>query len=132
MATENLTMKSAVDTDGAEHTRTGTIYRPLVDIVECSDELTLLADVPGAAAGDVDVKFEDGLLTIHARVHPRYDESARFLRAEYGVGDYDRTFQIGETIDPSKISAEYREGVLTLHLPKTEATKPRKIHVQTS
>ena len=130
MATENLTMKSAVETDGAEHTRTGMVYRPLVDIVERNDELTLLADVPGAAAGDVDVSFEDGLLTIHARVNPRYDESTQFLRTEYGVGDYDRTFQIGETIDPSKITAQYSDGVLTLHLPKTEAIRPRKIQVK--
>jgi HSP20 family protein len=130
MATENLTMKPAVESDGAEHTRSGMIYRPLVDIVERNEELTLLADVPGAAAGDVDVKFEDGQLTLHARVHPRYDESTKFLRAEYGVGDYQRTFQIGETIDAGKITAEYSDGVLTLHLPKTEAIKPRKIQVK--
>jgi HSP20 family molecular chaperone IbpA len=132
MTIENLNAKPAAETDGAEHTRTGTFYRPPVDIVEGKDELTLWADVPGTAPGDVDVKFEDGTLTIHAKVNPRYEEGTEFLVSEYGVGDYWRTFQIGETIDASKISAEYGAGVLTLHLPKTEAIKPRKINVQTA
>jgi HSP20 family protein len=130
MATDNMNVKPAAEADGAEHTRTGPFYRPLVDIVEQAEELTLLADIPGAAAGNVDVKFEDGTLTLHAKVAPRYAESTQFLVAEYGVGDYYRTFRIGETIDASKIHAEYRDGVLTLHLPKSEAVKPRKIKVQ--
>ena len=58
----------------------------------------------------------------------RGDGQGYFLR-EYGVGDYYRSFQISEAIDAGKISAEYADGVLTLHLPKTEAVKPRKIAV---
>jgi HSP20 family protein len=64
-------------------------------------------------------------------VEPRR-EKINFLYGEYGIGDFFRTFTIGETIDADKISAELKDGVLTLHLPKTEAVKPRRIEVQSS
>lgn len=132
MTNENLNMKPAAAPEEAEHTRNGVCYRPNVDIVERTDELTVLADVPGTRSSDVDVKFEEGMLSIFARVQPRRDETTRLLVEEYGVGDYYRTFRISEAIDASKISAEYADGVLTLHLPKAEASKPRKIAVQAS
>jgi len=113
-----------------EHTRSGRYYRPAVDILETDDELTVLADVPGARPETIDVEFEEGMLTIHARVKPRRDEQAEYLLQEYGVGDFWRTFRVSEAIDSTKISAEYADGVLTLHLPKAEAAKPRKISVK--
>jgi len=113
-----------------EHTGTCRCYRPNVDILERVDELVVLADVPGVKADAIDVKFEDGILSIHAPAEPRRDEHRQCLLSEYGVGDYRRSFRLGEAIDPSKIAADYADGVLTLHLPKTEATKPRKIAVQ--
>jgi HSP20 family protein len=54
------------------------------------------------------------------------------LLQEYGVGDFYRTFKVSEQIDSTRISAEYHDGVLTIHLPKVEAAKPRKISVQSS
>lgn len=114
----------------AEHTRSGRYYRPAVDILESAEELTVVADVPGAKAESIDVRFEDGALSIHARVPPRREEDAEYLLHEYGVGDFWRTFRVSEAIDAAKISAEYAEGVLTLHLPKAEAIKPRKITVK--
>lgn len=114
----------------AEHTRSGRYYRPAVDILESAEELTVVADVPGAKAESIDVRFEDGALSIHARVPPRREEDAEYLLHEYGVGDFCRTFRVSEAIDVAKISAEYAEGVLTLHLPKAEAIKPRKITVK--
>jgi HSP20 family molecular chaperone IbpA len=104
-------------------------FRPNVDIREQADELMIVADMPGAKSDAIDLKFEDGTLTIHAEVPPRQDQDRRFLTREYGVGDFHRTFQISEAVDASKISAEYADGVLTLHLPKSEAVKPRKIDV---
>ena len=62
---------------------------------------------------------------------PRQDEDHEYLLREYGTGDYYRTFQVSEAVDASKITADYSDGVLTLHLPKTEAVKPRKIEVKT-
>jgi HSP20 family protein len=131
MADETSLNKQAADESPAgEHTRCGCHYRPNVDILEVGDELLVLADVPGASGQDIDVDFEDGNLTIHAKVEPRQEESTEYLLREYGVGDYYRTFRVSEAIDAAKISAEYADGVLTLHLPKAESTKPRKIEVK--
>lgn len=86
-------------------------------------------DLPGVTADDLDIDFENKELTIRGRVSPR-QEGSQYLFAEYGVGDFYRTFSIGESIDTEKIAAELKNGVLTLHLPKTEAVKPRKIAVK--
>jgi HSP20 family protein len=112
-----------------EHTRSGEHYRPDVDILELADELVVQADVPGARADDIDIHFEDGALTIYAKIAERPSNGTVLLR-EFGIGDYRRTFRVSEQIDPSRISAQYRDGVLTLHLPKAERAKPRKIQVQ--
>ena len=114
-----------------ERTRDRWSYMPNVDIVEMENELLVVADMPGVKADDVDVRYEHDLLTIHGKVEPRQDESAtNYLVREYGVGDYYRSFQIGEGTDPDKIHAELKNGVLELHLPKTQAYKPRKILVK--
>lgn len=115
---------------GAEQTRSGQYFRPNVDIVELPEELLLLADMPGLGTDLIDVRFEDGTLTIHGRVPARQPASTRFVTREYGIGDFHRTFRVSEQIDASRISAEYADGVLTLHLPKSEAAKPRRIVVE--
>ena len=123
--TKNTTEQAA----SAERTRCGCCYRPNVDILEQDEELLVLADVPGAKSDAIDVKFEDGTLEISAAVTPRRGDGQTSLLQEYGIGDYYRSFRISEAIDAAKISAEYADGVLTLHLPKAEALKPRKIAV---
>ena len=131
MAEEStLTKPAAGETATAERTHSGQFYRPNVDILERADELLVVADIPGAKPDDIDVQFEDGTLTIHARVEPRQEADMRYLVREYGVGDYYRTFQVSEAVDAGKISAECANGVLTLHLPKAESIKPRKISVK--
>jgi HSP20 family protein len=115
----------------AERTRGGRTYVPTVDIVETQDEIVLLADVPGSNPENIDINFENGLLTIQARIEEKQrPQSARLLMREYGIGDFYRQFQIGDGIDPSHISAEVSQGVLTLHLPKSEEAKPKKIAVK--
>lgn len=114
----------------AEQTRSGRCYRPQVDIVETAGELTIHADIPGVSRDGVDIDFENGVLSIHGRVRDREPEGADALVTEYGTGDFYRTFRVSEKIDTARITAEYEHGVLTLHLPKVEAVKPRKIMVQ--
>jgi HSP20 family protein len=129
MATENIATKPVGETTNGEHTRSGRFYRPNVDILERPDELLVLADLPGAKSDQIDVNFEKGSLTLHAAVPERQSEDQHYLAHEYGVGDYYRTFQVSEAIDAGRIAAEYADGVLTLHLPKAESIKPRKISV---
>ena len=127
---DSLNSSATEDVSPAEHTRSGRYYRPNVDILEQADELVLMADLPGADADAIDIHFEDGDLTIHAQVKPRQEEHTAYLLHEFGVGDFYRTFRISEALDASKITAEYADGVLTLHLPKAEESKPRKISVR--
>jgi len=131
MNSESTITKAADDqATTAERTRSGRYYRPMVDIIELEDELQLVVDMPGVKAGDIDVRFEDGELHLHGPVTPRQTPETHYLLQEYGVGDFDRTFRVSEQIDASKIRAEYAEGLLTLHLPKAESAKPRKIAVK--
>jgi len=132
MADNLTTMQKApqVEVSRTERTRAGRAYLPNVDIIEKQDELLVLADVPGATAGDIDIHFEKGTLEIHAKVRLRVTENARMLVQEYGVGDFHRAFQVSEAIDAGRINAECADGVLRLHLPKVEAVKPHKITVK--
>jgi len=87
----NIVKTPASEAAPAERTRSGYCFQPNVDIVERADELTVLADVPGAAPDGIDLNFEDGTLTIHAKVPPR-NENVDFLVREYGVGDFTASF----------------------------------------
>jgi HSP20 family protein len=106
----------------------GVCYTPRVDIMETEEESLLLADLPGVKPEDVDVRFDNGELIIDGRCAPRH-EGAKYLLCEYGVGDFYRAFSISEHIDWQKISAELKNGVLTVHLPNAETVKPKKITV---
>jgi len=130
MATATQVEKKQGDVISPERMKAGRMYTPRVDIVETSEELLLIADVPGARAENVDINFEQGELTISAGVQPRQAENVQYLLREYGIGDYYRVFRIGEAIDSGKISAEVTNGVLKVHLPKAESAKPRKIAVK--
>ena len=134
-----LQKKEETRTDVARpETLSNAYYTPRVDILETEDGLTLYADMPGVKREDVDVRFEGGELSVHGHCHPR-QPNARFMNAEYGVGNYYRAFTINQEIDADKkiVSpqgeesfAELKQGVLHVHLPKHEAAKPRKITVK--
>ncbi len=112
-----------------ELTRETVTFTPRVDIIETAEELLLYADVPGVKPEDVDVRFENGELILHGKVNPRHQPTNNLL-GEFEVGDFYRVFTLNETIDAGRISADLKQGVLTVHLPKSEAVKPRKITVK--
>jgi len=109
-------------TYGARH------FTPRVDILETDKELTLFAEMPGVRPEDVDLRYENGELVLHGKVHVRPERPT--LLHEYDDGDFYRVFRIDETVDATKIAADCKNGVLTVHLPKIEAVKPRKIAVK--
>jgi len=111
-------------------THEGPYFEPSVDIYETEEALTLTADLPGVDPEDVTTDLRENLLTINARVKPA-DPKWRPLQAEYTVGNYLRQFRLGQQIDQAKISAEFKDGVLTLTLPKADHARPRRIQVQT-
>lgn len=113
----------------AERTRTGTTYTPRFDILENDDELILHGDLPGVTPENLDLRFENERLIIHGKVESRHQDH-EFVYGEYGIGDYYREFQVFDDVDPEKISADLKNGVLTVHLPKNEAVKPRRIEVK--
>jgi HSP20 family protein len=111
-----------------EQTRGGVAFTPRVDIFETETELLLYAEVPGVKPDGVNLRYENGELTLHARVTPRLPRQG-FLLREYDEGDFCRTFAIHESIDAGRIEAECKNGVLLVHLPKSEAVRPRQIQV---
>jgi|SRR4051812_41300880 len=106
-------------------------FTPRFDIHENENEYVLLGDLPGVSAHDLDVKYENQELTIYGKVASRCG-GGNCVAEEYGVGDFRRSFTIGEVIDGSQIVAELKDGVLTVHLPKRPEAKPRKIAVKSA
>lgn len=107
-------------------------YQPNVDIFEQDDEIVLLADLPGVSPETIELDFEDGELSIKAHVESRQDADTKFLVREYGTGDYRRKFRVSEVVDAEQIKASYTDGVLAVHLPKTQAAKPRRVAINTN
>lgn len=112
-----------------EGTRRGPYFEPAVDIYETPSSLTLEADMPGVTSKDIHIDLRDSVLTLTAEV-PHLDERWHPLHAEYEIGNYVRQFRLDEMIDQTKITAQVRDGVLTLVLPKAEKAMPRRIEVR--
>jgi len=125
----NAATKGRAEESRAESTR-GAAFTPRVDIVETDNELTLFADLPGVRPDDVELRYEQGELLLHGRVQRRAAEGRRLLLQEYEDGDFFRAFTIHESIDSTRISAECKNGVVVVHLPKAEAVRPRQIPVR--
>ena len=122
-----LREKEEIQRDDGEPTREGVYFSPAVDIYETERDITVFADLPGVDKENLDINVAQNKLTITGAVTE--PEPAQPVYAEYGVGGYTRSFQLGNAIDQSKIEAALKDGVLELVLPKAEKLKPRKIEV---
>lgn len=127
--TTTLAKKEAQEITPAETMRGGVYYTPRVDIYETADELLVCCDLPGVKPADVELRFENGELSLYGKVFPR-PRPGTYLLEEYGIGDFYRSFSINTEVNADKIGAEYKHGVLTIHLPKAEKIKPKRITVK--
>lgn len=117
------------ETAAREGTRSEERYvTPPVDIYETPEGLVVLADLPGVARDGLDVRVENSLLTIRGRTS--HAAAGEFAYREYDLVNFFRQFELNERVDQQKISAELKNGVLTLNLPKAEEAKPRKIDIR--
>jgi HSP20 family protein len=105
-------------------------WSPAVDIFETENELLLKADLPGLEMSNIDIQIENGTLSLRGeRKYENASKDGGFHRVERGYGSFARYFSLPETVDPEKVKAEYKNGVLTVTLPKKEVAKPRQIKV---
>ncbi|MFY9625333.1 MAG: Hsp20/alpha crystallin family protein [Rhodoplanes sp.] len=105
------------------------VFVPATDIFETDEALTVILEMPGVDKNKVDVKVENDVLTIEGWIDFSRYEGLQPVYTEYNIGNYARSFQLSSKIDQDRISAELRDGVMTLVLPKSERAKPRKISV---
>jgi len=112
-----------------EETRSPERYLiPPVDIYETPEGLVVMADLPGVSKDGVEVHVENGVLTF--RGSSNHAAPGERTYREYELVNFFRQFELSDKVDQSKISAELKHGVLTLHLPKAEEVKPRKVEVK--
>ncbi len=105
-------------------------WSPSVDIYETDDELVLKSDLPGVELKDIDVRVENQTLTIAGeRDFEKKDTAKGYHRIERSYGSFLRSFAVPSAFDTEKVGAEFKNGVLTVTLPKKEAAKPRQIKV---
>jgi HSP20 family molecular chaperone IbpA len=106
------------------------VYVPTADIYETPDALRVVLEMPGVNKSNVDVRVEDGVLTVGGRLDFSKYQGLQPLYTEYNIGNYSRSFRLSTKIDQSKIGAEMTDGVLSLVLPKVAEAKPRTIQVK--
>jgi HSP20 family protein len=112
-----------------ESTMPARLFQPQTDIFETSEALTLVLEMPGVDKRSVEVKVENDVLNIEGRVDFSKYDGLQPLYTEYNVGHYARSFRLSSKIEQEGISAELKDGVMTLVLPKAEKAKARKIKV---
>ncbi|MFO0907131.1 MAG: Hsp20/alpha crystallin family protein [Isosphaeraceae bacterium] len=105
------------------------VFTPLIDIYESPEGLILEADLPGVVEGGISIQLEDNVLNLQARVETPI-EGTTPLHEEYRVGDFQRSFILSDEVERSAITADYRNGVLRLTLPKAERAKTRRIEIR--
>lgn len=111
--------------------RTSRPWSPAVDVLETENELVVKADVPDVKLEDIDVRVENQTLSIKGERRFEEDSSAQgYHRIERSYGSFVRSFAVPNSVDTEKVSADYKNGVLTVKLPKKEAAKPKQVRVE--
>jgi len=127
--TSNQTPSTTGNSRGDE--RDTRAIRPFVDVVEDDTGITLLADLPGVPKDRLELKIDGDTLLIEGSIATPTPQDLQSVYAEIRVPRYRRAFVLSRELDPGKIDANLRDGVLNLRIPKQEHAKPRRIEVRT-
>ncbi len=130
MADKDITLtQKGGNLEGREETRTRESYiKPVVDIYETEEGLTLVADLPGVEREGLTVDIDKGILTLKGKAQPSL--RGELVHREFALVNYYRQFQLPDEIDVDKVSAQLKDGVLTLGMPKAEAARPRRVEIR--
>ena len=111
----------------------GNTAYPKVNVYEYDDKIGIVAEIPGLDKKQLNVEVEDGVLTISGDKHSAFEnEGAKILRKELKESSFKRQFELGELLDGDNISANFKDGILSISVPKTEPEKPQKKFVKIS
>ena len=102
---------------------------PLVNVFNDGDDFVVVAEIPGIKKEELDLQVRGDMVRIRGKKTIEYDENASVHRRERAAGEFDRTLTLPDQIDAEKVAAEYRDGVLTLRLPRSESAKPRTVTI---
>lgn len=115
---------------GGQLVQGGRIWSPSVDVAETQNEIVLRAELPGMKQEDIDIELTGDTLTIRGeRKFENEERKESFVRVERSYGRFQRSFTLGIPVQHDQVKASYRDGILEVHLPKSEETKPRKVAV---
>jgi len=104
---------------------------PPVDVFEQNDQLVIRAEVPGVQKADLDVRIENGVLTLHGERKRETDVTEdNAFRLERTYGAFTRSFTLPRTVDGASVTAAYKDGILEVRVPKAESAKPKKVEIQ--
>ena len=110
----------------------GSAY-PKVNVYEYDDKVGIVAEIPGLNKKQLNVDVEDGVLTISGDKHSTFEEDgAKVIRRELKQSSFKRSFELGEQLDGDNIAANFKDGVLSVSIPKIEPEKPKKTFVKIS
>jgi HSP20 family protein len=106
-------------------------WAPLVDVSEDNKEFLIKAELPEVKKEDIKVSVENGMLRIRGERHSEKEESGKkYHRVERSYGSFERSFNLPETSKPDAMTAEYKDGLLTLHIPKSGEAPSKAIEVK--
>ena len=110
----------------------GTAY-PKVNVYEYDDKVGVIAEIPGLDKKDLSIDVEEGVLTIAGNKHGLFDDTgAKVIRRELKQSSFKRQFELGELLDGDKVKASFKDGLLSIEIPKVEPAKPKKTSVKIS
>jgi HSP20 family protein len=131
MMTLNRALDEAFTNSG--NTDAARVWVPAIDLIEKKDSYIIRAELPGVERSNIDISFEKNVLTISGQksaLIEAKDEELRVFAAERVSGSFSRSLRMPDYIDGDKIGAEYKDGLLTITIPKAELAQPRKIEVR--